>query len=312
MALKNKHILSTRDFSLEEINEVLDMADKYYDTAKNKGKLDVCKGKILASLFYEPSTRTRFSFETAMYRLGGDVLTVTDIGASSIGLKGETVSDTGRVVSKFADIAAIRHASEGSARELASNSEIPVINAGDGSADHPSQGLLDLYTIKRELGKLDGITVAFAGDLKYGRTANSLAYLLAHYDINFRFISPPELKMKEEVIEFLKEKGKTYKEYENLEEGMADADVIYMARVQKERFTDKSEYERLKDSFVLSKGLIEHVNPKVKVMHALPRINEISLDVDELEGAAYFRQVENGVATRMALITLLLGLWKSY
>lgn len=268
-------------------------------------KGDLMKGKILAALFYEPSTRTRLSFETAMLRLGGQVLSVADSGTSSL-QKGESLADTAKVVSQYADIIAVRHAQVGAAKEFADNSSVPVINAGDGSADHPTQALLDLYTIIDERGKVDGLTVTVSGDLKNSRTASSLTFLLANYDIKLRFLAPPQLAMKEEVKEFLHEKGFGFEETSDVDEALNGADVLYATRIQQERFADKLEYEKLKDSFVFNRATLEKHNPDMLIMHALPRVNELATDVDDMPGAAYFRQISNGVLVRMALISLFL------
>lgn len=294
-------LLSTKNLSKEYIESIMNKAK---EMEGYKG--DVMKGKILAALFYEPSTRTRLSFETAMHRLGGQVLSVADSGTSSL-RKGESLADTAKVVSQFADIIAVRHAKVGAAKEFADNSSVPVINAGDGSADHPTQALLDLYTIIDERGKVDGLTVAVSGDLKNSRTASSLTYLLANYDVKLRFLAPDQLPMKDEVKAHLNEKGIEFMETSNVDEALDGADVLYATRVQQERFKDASEYEKLKDTFIFNRTILEKHNPDMLIMHALPRVNEISTDVDDMPGAAYFRQVSNGVLVRMALISLLLA-----
>jgi aspartate carbamoyltransferase catalytic subunit len=304
MPLSVKNIISARDLNKEDIESVINMADEFLPYAAKEKSGDKMKGKVMASLFFEPSTRTRLSFETAMKRLGGDVITVTGEGTSSVS-KGESFSDTAKVVSKFADIIVIRSQKEGAAEEFADSGDVPVINAGDGSANHPSQALLDIFTIKKELGSIDGLTVAMCGDLKYGRTPNSLAYLLSNYDVKLRFISPDELSMKSGVKEYLKEKNIEFEETQNLKEGMRGADVLYMTRIQRERFTDKNSYEKYKDVYILNRETVEKNNPGILIMHPLPRVNEINTDVDGLPRAAYFRQVENGIAVRMALLTML-------
>ncbi|MBN1494376.1 aspartate carbamoyltransferase [Candidatus Peregrinibacteria bacterium] len=301
MPPKPKHLLSTQSLKKSEIEEILALAKEMEPYARKEKQGTRMKGKILAALFYEPSTRTRLSFETAMKRLGGETLSVTDASTSSIS-KGESISDTAKVISQFADIVAIRHSQNGAAKEFSLGSEVPVINAGDGVSQHPSQALLDAYTIKKELGKINGLTVAISGDLKYGRTPNSLAFLLSNYNVKFRFISPKELKMKPDVIVHLNRMKIPYEETTKFEEGMRGVDVLYMTRVQKERFKNYREYERLKNVYVLNKKLVQKVNPKMLIMHPLPRVNEIAQDVDGLKNAAYFRQVENGIAVRMAII----------
>jgi len=293
------NLLNSEQLSKNEIEEILQKAESFLNY-----RGDDLKGKVLAALFYEPSTRTRLSFETAMHRLGGSVISVTDVGASSIA-KGESLDDTARVVSRFADVIAVRHPDAGSAHIFADNSEVPVINAGDGAGQHPTQALLDMFTIQKEIGKFDGLKVVMTGDLRYGRCPNSLAYMLANYDVEFVFVSPPELKMKPEVKEFLDEKGIKFEETEDFKEGIKDADVLYCTRIQQERFADSQEYENLKDVYILNKKLVEELCPNAIIMHPLPRVHEISHDVDEMENAKYFKQVEYGVAVRMALLTLL-------
>jgi aspartate carbamoyltransferase len=274
------------------------------EEVEKSGGNDLLKGKVLAALFYEPSTRTRLSFETAVHRLGGNVVSAVGMQFSSL-YKGETIEDTIKVVGQYSDIIVMRHPEQGSADTAASVSAVPFINAGDGPGQHPTQALLDLLTIKKEKGKIDGIHITMVGDLLYGRTVHSLSFLLGLYkDVRFTLVSPKELPMPEKVTSFLKEKGIEYTETQELEEGL-DADVIYMTRVQEERFEDKAEFERLKLKYVLR---ADHVKgKKITVMHPLPRIGEIAVDVDELENAAYFRQVKNGVYLRMALLAMLLG-----
>lgn len=281
---------------------ILEKANEFEPYAKKKKAGNQLEGKVLATIFYEPSTRTRLSHEVAMQRLGGRVISVTGMEDSSL-TKGETLSDSAQVISRFADIIAIRHPEVGSAEEFSKGSMVPVINAGDGIGQHPTQALQDLYTIKKELGKLDGITVGFSGDLKFGRTPNSLSYLLSNYDIKQKFIAPAELKMKDEVKEYLSEKDISFEETEDFEEGIRDVDVLYVTRVQQERFKNKEDYEKLKDVYILNRKLIGEKNLKMIVMHPLPRVNEISTDVDSMPNAAYFKQVENGIAIRMAIIS---------
>jgi aspartate carbamoyltransferase catalytic subunit len=268
-----------------------------------QGGDDRLKSKILASLFYEPSTRTRLSFETAMQRLGGYVVTADGFQFSSL-YKGESVEDTIRVVGGYADIICMRHPEQGSADRAAAVSPVPFINAGDGPGQHPTQALLDLFTIVRECGKLDGISIAMVGDLLFGRTVHSLAFLLGLYTgIRFVFVSPKELTMPEKVTSFLREKGLSYAETTDIAQAL-ESDVIYMTRIQEERFVDRSEYARLKDSFVLTAKHLK--GKKAVVLHPLPRVMEIARDVDALPNAAYFRQARNGVPVRMALLAMLL------
>lgn len=302
MPLPFTHLTSTKQLTRADTEEILRVASTM-EKVKEHGKSDLLKGKVLASLFYEPSTRTRLSFETAMLRLGGDVVTAEGIQFSSL-YKGETIEDTMEMVGQYADIIAMRHPDQGSADIAASASKVPFINAGDGPGQHPTQALLDLYTIQKERKGIDNLTIAMVGDLRYGRTVHSLSYLLGLYkNLSLILISPKELTMPEKVMSFLKEKNIPYKEYDDIAAG-TDADILYMTRVQQERFADKSEYERLKLKYVLT---ADHVKGKnVTVMHPLPRVGEIATDVDTLPNAAYFRQAGNGVVVRMALLAMLL------
>ena len=261
-------------------------------------------GKILAALFYEPSTRTRLSFEAAMQRLGGRVISAVGMQFSSL-YKGETIEDTITVIGQYADIIVMRHPEQGSADIAASVSPVPFINGGDGPGQHPTQALLDLYTILKERGTLDNIHITMVGDLKFGRTVHSLSFLLGLYNnVRFTLVAPKELQMPEKVTSFFDEKGITYSQTENLEDGL-DADVIYMTRVQQERFEDPAQFERLKLKYILTAN---HVKDRtITVMHPLPRIGEINPEVDALPNAAYFREARNGVAIRMALLAMLLG-----
>lgn len=270
----------------------------------NAGGNDLFKGKVFANLFYEPSTRTRLSFDAAMKHLGASVITADGLQFSSM-YKGETIEDTIMVVSQYSDGIVMRHPEQGSADRAAAVSLVPFINAGDGPGQHPTQAILDMYTIFKERGTLDGISITMVGDLKYGRTVHSLSFLLGLYkDVSFTLVSPPELKMPEKVTSYLKEKGVQYTEVESIEEGL-DSNVIYMTRVQKERFEDEAEYERLKLKYVLKADHVRGID--ITVMHPLPRVGEIDTDVDALPNAAYFRQVRNGVVVRMALLAMLLG-----
>ncbi len=303
MPLPFKHLTSTKQLTRADTEEILRVA-KTMQGFREKGVTDLLKGKVLAALFYEPSTRTRMSFETAMLRLGGEVLTAEGIQFSSL-YKGETIEDTMEMIGQYADIIAMRHPEQGSADKAAGASRVPFINAGDGPGQHPTQALLDLYTIKEECGKIDDLHVAMVGDLRYGRTVHSLCYLLGLYkNIRLTLISPKELTMPEKVTSFLKEKNIPYEEKDDIAAGL-DADMMYMTRVQQERFADKSEYERLKLKYVLTAKHLK--GKKVVVMHPLPRVGEIATDVDTLPNAAYFRQAGNGVPVRMALLAMLLG-----
>lgn len=303
MGVSFRHLTSTKQLARGDTDFLMKVALSM-EKVLEKGGDDRLRGKILASLFYEPSTRTRLSFEAAMQRLGGDVITAEGIQFSSM-YKGETIEDTVQVIGRYADIIVMRHPEQGSADRAASTSPVPFINAGDGPGQHPTQALLDLYTISKERGRIDGISIAMVGDLRYGRTVHSLSFLLGLYnDIHFTFVSPTELSMPEKVTGFLQEKGFTYTETTKIEEALS-ADVLYMTRVQEERFADHSEYERLKDKYRLVASQVK--GKPVTVMHPLPRVAEIATDVDGLPNAAYFRQVRNGVPVRMALLATLLG-----
>lgn len=303
MPLPFQHLTSTKQLTRADTDAILAVAVDM-EKVVEKGGNDLLKGKVLASLFYEPSTRTRLSFETAMHRLGGKVITADGLQFSSL-YKGESIEDTMMVVGQYADVIAMRHPESGSADRAAEVSPVPFINAGDGPGQHPTQALLDMVTIKKERGTVDGLHIAMVGDLKYGRTVHSLSFLLGLYDdIRFTLVSPEELRMPEKVTGFFTEKHLPYAETAKLEDAL-DADIIYMTRIQQERFPDRSEYERLKDSYELCAKHLQ--GKKATVLHPLPRLNEIHTDVDTLQNAAYFRQVKNGVTTRMALLAMLLG-----
>ena len=304
-----RHLLNPLDFSVEEIEALLDLAS---DIEKHPQKYaHVCDGKKLATLFYEPSTRTRLSFESAMLRLGGSVLGFSSAESSSAA-KGESVSDTIRVISCYADICAMRHPKEGAPMVASVHSGIPVINAGDGGHQHPTQTLTDLMTIRSLKGRLDNLTVGLCGDLKFGRTVHSLINALVRYTgIRFVLISPPELRIPDYIREdVLQAKGIEYREVENLDEAMPELDILYMTRVQKERFFNEEDYIRMKDCYILDKQKMSLAREDMFVLHPLPRVNEISVEVDDDPRAAYFRQVQYGVYVRMALIMTLLEVEK--
>lgn len=302
-----RHLIGPEDLSVEETKRVLDLA------ARISGNLDayaeVAKRKKIATLFYEPSTRTRLSFETAMLNLGGNVIGFPSANVSSVN-KGETVEDTIRVISCYADIAAMRHPKEGAPLLASMYSKIPVINAGDGGHNHPTQTLIDMMTIRARKGRLNNLKIGFCGDLKFGRTVHSLVKNMSRYTGNeFYFISPEELKVPDYIInDVLKEKNITFYESKSLEEYLPELDVLYMTRVQKERFFNEDEYIRLKDSYILTEEELQLAKEDMPVLHPLPRVNEIAKDVDNDKRAAYFEQVQNGVYVRMALIMALLGL----
>ena len=299
-----RYLINPMDFSVEEIDKLLSLAN---DFEKNPEKYkEACKGKKLATLFYEPSTRTRLSFEAAMLNLGGSVLGFSEATSSSAS-KGESVADTIRIVSCYADIVAMRHPKEGAALVAANNSSIPVINAGDGGHQHPTQTLTDLLTIKSLKGRLNNITIGLCGDLKFGRTVHSLINALLRYDnVKFVLISPPELKVPKYIIERIEAAGAEYKEVAKLEDVIGELDLLYMTRVQKERFFNEEDYIRLKDSFVLDKKKMKMAKEDMLVLHPLPRVNEISVEVDKDPRAVYFKQAQYGVYVRMALILTLL------
>ncbi|MBS6516981.1 MAG: aspartate carbamoyltransferase [Clostridium sp.] len=304
-----RHLLNPLDFSVKEIEALLDLAS---DIEKHPQKYaHVCDGKKLATLFYEPSTRTRLSFESAMLRLGGSVLGFSSADSSSAA-KGESVSDTIRVISCYADICAMRHPKEGAPMVASVHSSIPVINAGDGGHQHPTQTLTDLMTIRSLKGRLDNLTVGLCGDLKFGRTVHSLINALVRYTgIRFVLISPPELRIPDYIREdVLEAKGIEYREVENLDEAMPELDILYMTRVQKERFFNEEDYIRMKDCYILDKQKMALARDDMFVLHPLPRVNEISVEVDDDPRAAYFRQVQYGVYVRMALIMTLLEVEK--
>ncbi len=302
-----RHLIDPADFTLEETLRLMDLADRIHDDPA--AYKDVATRKRLATLFYEPSTRTRLSFEAAMLNLGGQVLGFPDAGVSSAS-KGETVADTIRIISCYADIAAMRHPKEGAPLRAARYSRIPVINAGDGGHSHPTQTLLDMMTIRRRKGRLDNLTIGFCGDLKFGRTVHSLIKSLSRLPgMRFVLISPEELRVPDYIIsEVLAPNNIDYVETRSLEEALPELDILYMTRVQRERFFNEEDYIRLKNSYVLTKEKLDLAPADMAVLHPLPRVNEITLDVDDDPRAAYFEQAQNGVYMRMALIMTLLGL----
>ena len=301
-----RHLMSPLDFTTEELDKLFDLAN---DIEKNPEKYaHKCEGKILATCFYEPSTRTRLSFESAMTRLGGKVIGFSDANSSSAA-KGESVSDTIRVISCYADICAMRHPKEGAPMVAATKSLIPVINAGDGGHHHPTQTLTDLLTIRSLHGNLGGYTIGLCGDLKFGRTVHSLINALVRYEgIKFVFISPVELKVPDYITDMLNKKNIPYEEVVKLEDVISDIDMLYMTRVQKERFFNEEDYIRLKDFYILTPQKMSMAKENMLVLHPLPRVNEISVEVDDDPRAAYFKQAQYGVYVRMALILTLLEL----
>ena len=300
--MSKKSLISIGDFTKEEILHVLETA-KEFEQNKEQNFLE---GKVIASLFFEPSTRTRLSFETAINRLGAKVIGFSDASNTSQS-KGETLKDTIKMVNNYVDMIVMRHPLEGSSRYASEVADVPVVNAGDGANQHPSQTLLDLYSILQTQGTLEGLTINMVGDLKYGRTTHSLLQAMSHFNTKFIFTAPEELKMPKEYKQFLDSKGIEYIETTSIDEYLNDCDILYMTRVQQERFTDPMEYERVKDVYTLSASMLENVRSNMKILHPLPRVTEITQDVDETPYAYYFKQAENGLYVRMAIISYLLG-----
>lgn len=306
-----RHLIDPMDLSVEEVDHLLVLAQDIID---NKEKYsEVCKGKKLATLFFEPSTRTRLSFEAAMMELGGNVLGFSSASSSS-SAKGESVGDTVKIVSCYADIIAMRHYKEGAPMLASMKSDVPIINAGDGGHNHPTQTLADLLTIKREKGRLNNMTIGFCGDLMFGRTVHSLIKAMSRYEgIKFILISPDELKLPDYIrTEVIEKNNIPYEEISSLEDAIGSLDVLYMTRVQKERFFNEADYIRLKDTYILDKSKLALARPDLSILHPLPRVNEISVEVDDDPRACYFRQALNGKYVRMALIMDLLGLDKDF
>ena len=306
-----RHLIDPMDLSVEEVDHLLVLAQDIID---NKEKYsEVCKGKKLATLFFEPSTRTRLSFEAAMMELGGNVLGFSSASSSS-STKGESVGDTVKIVSCYVDIIAMRHYKEGAPMLASMKSDVPIINAGDGGHNHPTQTLADLLTIKREKGRLNNMTIGFCGDLMFGRTVHSLIKAMSRYEgIKFILISPDELKLPDYIrTEVIEKNNIPYEEISSLEDAIGSLDVLYMTRVQKERFFNEADYIRLKDTYILDKSKLALARPDLSILHPLPRVNEISVEVDDDPRACYFRQALNGKYVRMALIMDLLGLDKDF
>lgn len=297
-----KSLISIQDFTKEEILHVLETAKEF---EQNRCQ-NFLEGKVIASLFFEPSTRTRLSFETAINRLGAKVIGFSDASNTSVS-KGETLKDTIKMVSNYVDLIVMRHPLEGSSRYASEVASVPVVNAGDGANQHPSQTLLDLYSILKTQGRLDNLKINMVGDLKYGRTTHSLLQAMSHFSPEFVFTAPDELKMPDEYKSFLDAKGITYTESHSLEDHLGDCDILYMTRVQQERFTDPMEYEKVKNVYSLDAAMLSGVRENMKILHPLPRVNEISVDVDDTPYAYYFKQAENGLYVRMAIISYLLG-----
>lgn len=303
-----QHLLSSQDLNRDELLGLLKRAVEFLPTVQGRKRLQLAEGKILATLFYEPSTRTRFSFETAMLRLGGHVISNADMMSTSSAKKGETLYDTGKMASTFADVIAMRHPQAGSVAELAQGSSVPVVNGGDGPGDHPTQGLLDVFTIQNSLGRLDHFTIAMVGDLKYSRVVHSQCEYLKHFEgIKFILVSPEALKMPVEIVERLRAKGFEVTETTDLESVMGEMDVLSDTRIQQERFASEEEYQKYNGVYVLTPELMKKAKPNMIVIDPLPRVNHIDPAVDADPRAKYFEQVQNGVAMRMAILAQLLG-----
>jgi aspartate carbamoyltransferase len=299
-------ILSVSQFNRDDLEYIFGVAEAMRTMVAHIGTFDLLKGKILANLFYEPSTRTSSSFLAAMERLGGSVIPINEVRYSSVS-KGESLPDTVRTLECYADVIVLRHPETGSAAIAAQAARKPIINAGDGIGEHPTQALLDLFTIREELGTVDGLTVTMLGDLKYGRTVHSLAKLLALFNVRVHYVSPDILRMPAELVAQLQAKGLAQDEHSSLDPVLADTDVLYVTRVQKERFEDLDEYESVKGAYVITPETLIHAKPKMALMHPLPRVGEISPEVDTDPRAAYFRQMEYGLYVRMALLAMVLG-----
>lgn len=299
-----RNLISILDLEKKQIDSILDNASKMEAVAVKRS--NDLESKIMATLFFEPSTRTRLSFESAMLRLGGSVLGFAEAGTSSAGGKGETLADTIRTVERYADVIVMRHPLDGSARVAAEFSNIPVINAGSGSEEHPTQALLDLYSIKKLKGRLDGISISLCGDLKYGRTVHSLGMGLSHYDVTIKLAAPPSLRMKPAVIEQMRKAGVNVVEVDTIEEAVKETDVIYMTRIQKERFPDPREYDKVRGKFSITPADVSLMRDDAIILHPLPRVDELSAEVDSFPQAKYFDQVYNGVVVRMAILKMIL------
>ena len=303
-SLKNKDIISILDFTKEEILYVLDLSKRM-----EKGNYpDILRGKVLANLFFEPSTRTRLSFESAMKRLGGEVIGFDELGTTST-VKGESLRDSVKIIEGYCDIIVLRHFLEGASRLTADSVSIPVINAGDGACQHPTQTFVDLYTIKNAKGVLENLSVGFLGDLKYGRTAHSLAYALAHFNTEMHFISPPSLRIPKDYLEELESRGVSYHEVDSIYEVSEKLDILYCTRIQKERFADPVEYEKVRGLYKLSKSVMDELKVKsdLKILHPLPRVEEMDESLDTTSYAVYFQQAHSGVPVRETLLAAVLG-----
>lgn len=305
-AYYGKDIISVKQFSHGDLDYIFGVAREMEEMVRRVGSFDLLKGKILANLFYEPSTRTSSSFTSAMERLGGSVIPISEVRYSSVS-KGESLPDTVRTLEAYADVIVLRHPEVGSAELAAKYARKPIINAGDGVGEHPTQALLDLFTIQEEMGSIDGLTVTMVGDLKYGRTVHSLARLLTLFNIRLNYVSPEILRMPEHIVEEVKARNIPQSEHSSLDDVIAESDVLYVTRVQKERFEDQDIYEKVKSAFVIDPEVLTKAKSDMIVMHPLPRVGEITMEVDDDPRAAYFRQMEYGLYVRMALLAMVLG-----
>ena len=301
--MKNKSLVSINDYTREEHIRILDLAEKFEKQPTRK----ILEDYVVATLFFEPSTRTRLSFESAASRLGAKVIGFSEPGSTSV-KKGESLRDTILTVASYSDVIIMRHPVEGSARFASEVSGVPIINAGDGANQHPTQTLLDMYSIRKTQGKLDNLNIAFVGDLKYGRTVHSLVIALCNYQTTFHLVSPEELKLPSSVKMHIKEKNLTYHQYTDIVEVLPHVDILYMTRIQKERFSDPLDYEKVKNSYILRNSMLDNSKPNLKIMHPLPRVNEINIDVDNSPQAYYFTQALNGVYVRQAILASILGI----
>jgi len=301
--MKNRNLISITDFSKEEYIKILNLAEEF---EKNPTQ-DIAKGKVIATLFFEPSTRTRLSFESAANRMGAKIIGFSEAGNSSTS-KGESLADTIKTVSLYADLIVMRHPLEGAARLASEVASVPVINAGDGANQHPTQCMLDLYSIRKTQKTLDNLHLALVGDLKYGRTVHSLTEAMCHFNTTFHLISPISLKLPSAVKMHIKKHNLVYKQYTEMQDAINQADILYMTRVQKERFLDIQDYEKVKNTYILDKSMLENCKGNLKILHPMPRVNEINTNVDNMPQAYYFQQAQNGVYVRQALIAAILGL----
>lgn len=301
--MKSNGLVSITDYSKEDILRILDLAEQFEKNPNPR----LLEGKLVATLFFEPSTRTRLSFETAVNRLGGRVIGFSDAATSSSS-KGESLKDTIKMVSNYVDLIVMRHPIEGAARYASEVASVPVINAGDGANQHPTQTMLDLYSIKKTQGKLTDLTISMVGDLKYGRTVHSLLMAMRYFNPRYNFVSPPELRIPEQYRTFCKENNIEYHEYEDMNQILNESDILYMTRVQQERFTDPVEYEKVRNTYSLHNNMLEGTKDNLRILHPLPRITEIAEDVDDNPKAYYFQQAKNGVYARQAVICSILGL----